>query len=139
MDRLMARVVITERGCWQWTGAKTPGGYGVIGVGKRARVVHRVAYETLVGIVPVGLELDHLCRNRACANPSHLEPVTRLENVRRGLNGPGSHRTHCIHGHEYTPENTVIKKRGTRECRACTRRYQREYWRQHRAPGKKAA
>lgn len=80
--------------------------------------VHRAAYEVLVGPVPEGLELDHLCRVRHCYNPSHLEPVTRLENMRRTMkNGPD----HCPQGHEYTPENSYVHARGDRQCRACNR------------------
>jgi hypothetical protein len=76
-----------------------------------------MAYEMLVGPVPDGLELDHLCRVPACVNPDHLEPVTHIENVRRGRSY-WAERTHCSAGHEYTRENTRITKRG-RTCRAC--------------------
>ncbi len=69
------------------------------------------------GPIPEGLELDHLCRVRHCVNPDHLEAVTHRENIRRGLGGP---RSHCINGHEFTPENTSLK-RGWQACRACSR------------------
>jgi hypothetical protein len=85
--RLWARVVATPNGCWIFTGALNAG-YGRIHAGhpgsQRLLYVHRVAYEQLVGPIPEGLDLDHLCRNRACCNPAHLEPVTRRENLLRG-------------------------------------------------------
>lgn len=75
-------------GCWEWTGARQPDGrydYGMFWDGTRAVRAHRFAYELLVGPIPVGLELDHLCRNPPCVNPAHLEPVTHAENIRRGV------------------------------------------------------
>ena len=109
--------------CWLWTAAVDPRGYGAFGGPNHRRVfAHRVAYELLKGPIPQGLELDHLCRQPSCVNPDHLEPVTHAENVRRGE--CGSHqraKTHCPHGHEYTPENTVHTKEGWRTCRTCKR------------------
>lgn len=109
-----------ENGCWNWTGAIGHWGYGNLkwdkdGKYKRA---HKLAYELVIGPIPEGLVLDHLCRNRACCNPSHLEPVTMKENLHRGLQG---NKTHCPHGHPYSPENTWIEKNGTRHCRECHR------------------
>jgi hypothetical protein len=71
--------------CWEWTAARKNGGYGSFAIGKGNVYAHRFAYEMLVGPIPEGLELDHLCRNRGCVNPDHLEPVTRQVNVLRGL------------------------------------------------------
>src|ERR1043166_7685871 len=87
-------------GCWLWTGAiKTVTGYGYIWTDKRVASAHRAAYESLVGPIPDGLQIDHRCRIRCCVNPAHLEPVTNVENQRRGLRGELT--THCPAGHEY--------------------------------------
>jgi hypothetical protein len=111
-----------DTGCWNWTGAKDRHGYGRISIRPDGtKFTHRVAYELLIGPIPQGLSLDHLCRNTSCCNPAHLEPVTHAENVRRGASGP---KTHCPRGHEYTPENTYVRTRsgkGSRECRTCQR------------------
>ena len=107
--------------CWIFTGARTDRGYGVIPVARTSVRAHRVTYEHFVGPIPAGLVLDHLCRNTSCVNPDHLEAVTQRENVLRG-NAPtaaNARKTHCIRGHEFTPENTYAKKGGGRACRRC--------------------
>jgi len=109
--------------CWEWTGAKIPGGYASLAVPGTSQVgAHRVAYELCIGPIPGGLHLDHLCRNRGCVNPKHLEPVTSRENILRGQS-PGAlnaRKTHCKQGHEFTAENTYVIQ-GGRRCRACNR------------------
>lgn len=82
-QRVWRRIEITDTGCWLFTGALVTG-YGRIGLGDTHALTHRVMYELLVGPVPEGMDLDHLCRRRACCNPRHLEPVTRRENLLRG-------------------------------------------------------
>lgn len=114
--------------CWEWQAARSDAGYGKFGVildGRRVTVyAHRWAYEDLVGLIPAGLQIDHLCRNRGCVNPAHLEPVTPQINLLRGM-APvaiGIRVNHCKHGHEWTPENSYIRRdSNTRQCRACHR------------------
>ena len=130
--RFWPKVIKTD-GCWEWIGAKTSGGYGSLWPGFK---VHRLAYELLVGSVPDGLVLDHLCRNRACVNPAHMEPVTACENVARGCGPTGRlrpPRTACKRGHPFDAENTYLWKDGARRCKTCIRTASREYQRRLRA------
>jgi hypothetical protein len=125
LARLRERLMpITECGCEVWMGAMTAGGYGVIGVGSRVFYAHRVAYELLVGPIPAGLTVDHLCRVRLCCNPRHLEPVTRGENVLRGAGfaAVNAAKTHCQNGHPLDSDNLVPAglQRGWRWCRICS-------------------
>ena len=107
-----------------WLGA-TSGGYGSFWDGHAIVRAHRFAYELLSGPVPEGLELDHLCRTRACVRPDHLEPVTAAENQIRGEGKGGlnyaSPLTHCPLGHPYDEANTHTTKQGYRQCRTCNR------------------
>jgi hypothetical protein len=116
--------------CWIWLGSKTPSGYGSFGLRKgRLTPAHRFAYELLRGAIPEGLELDHLCRNPFCCNPDHLESVSHRVNVLRGESpaAQNARRTHCPHGHPYTPENTYIRPNtGDRQCRICLRERARQ-------------
>lgn len=115
-ERLEARIIKTDH-CWFWLGSMNRDGYGMIGVttdkGRKTRLAHRVSYETFVGPIPDGKVLDHLCRNRACIRPDHLEPVLQEVNVRRGASMERG--THCGNGHEFTRANT----RWVRVCVAC--------------------
>lgn len=132
IERFEAKVVrVPESGCWIWTGCLSKSGYGKFGVGLHVKPAHRVSYETHVGPIPVGLQLDHLCRVTQCVNPHHLEPVTGAENVRRGTAAKVTRAlheavTHCPQNHEYTAENTgrseiLAGKYSVRYCRQCKR------------------
>lgn len=138
VDRWMPRLDIRENGCWEWTGSLNNGRYGRMGIGKRLYYAHRVFYAALVGEIPAGLELDHLCSNGACVNPAHLEPVDRRTNSRRGWddNRPFFYVRSpirgwdkrprpeaCPKGHPYTLANTGTRRTGKRAghiyCLAC--------------------
>jgi hypothetical protein len=118
------RRVVIDDGCWEWIGRHDSNGYGTYRLGARnqPRKAHRIGYELFVGPIPHGLTLDHLCMNKGCVRPSHLEAVTHLENVRRArvVYGP---RTHCRQGHEFTPANTATyhpkDRYSYRKCRTC--------------------
>jgi len=145
LDDLSLRSVIEGRlwekiipepnsGCWLWIGATNRTGHGQIRIGGHNRPPHRVMYEMIHGPVPAELDMDHLCRVPCCVNPTHVEPVTHLENVARGDAGKHwSDRDRCKHGHLFTPENTRWQGKA-RRCRECTKRSSNEYyWRRGRA------
>lgn len=118
-------------GCWLFAGVIQAGtGYGLIRISGRPRMAHRISYEVNIGAIPNGLTLDHLCRNRACVNPGHLEPVTAGVNVLRGI-GPSAanaRKKTCNQGHAFDEDNTSIMRRPDgrtyRRCNACHRAHQ---------------
>jgi len=125
---IQTRCQVMPSGCVEWTGTVARDGYGSAVVGIKAngqailRVAHVVVWQMWRGPVPDGLELDHLCRNRRCVNPVHLEPVTPIVNMRRGVSpfALNARKTHCKRGHEFTAESTYLTPDGRgRQCRVC--------------------
>jgi hypothetical protein len=154
-DSVWLRVEKSED-CWEWRGAMFRNGYGRFDRRgpRRICMAHRLVYEYVKGPIPEGLDLDHLCRNRRCVNPDHLEPVTRRVNLMRGetLIRANAKKTHCRNGHAFTPENlspefpgrrvclicrTANKKRTTKAYHEANREkravYMREWWRKRKA------
>ena len=120
----MAKIDERPDGCWRWTGRLDEEGYGQIRFDGANIKAHRAVYRLLIG--PINAEtLDHLCRNRACVNPVHLEPVSMRDNTMRGetIAAANAAKESCPSGHQYSPENTYVTPKGDRRCRACTREH----------------
>lgn len=128
-ERLKGRIFKDKNGCWNYTASKNPNGYGHLSAWGKVMLAHRVSYIVFRGEIPKGLFLDHLCRNRACINPSHLEIVTNRENILRGIGIPAKNyrKIQCIHGHKFDKNNTGYKPDGRRICLACKSIHNREY------------
>ena len=129
LDRLMAKVETSPSGCWEWRAAMFANGYGQFRHKGQNVKAHRIAYELLVGLIPEGLTIDHLCSNKRCVNPDHLEPVTQLENTRRAT----ARKTECASGHPWVEENIYTDRRGWNRCLVCHRDRSREDARRRRA------
>lgn len=106
--------------CWQWKLRPSSNGYGSFSVNNHPVLVHRWAYKFLVGPIPEGLTIDHLCRNRMCVRPSHLEPVTQAENNRRSIRH-AIERIKCKKGHLFT------QGKNQKHCRTCKAESSRQY------------
>jgi len=135
LERLWEKVEKSPEaeGCWLWLGATNNMGYGQIGIGgEKTVLVHRVSYEALVGPIPEGKVLDHLCRTTNCINPDHLEPVVQRENILRGKTVIAAKvaQEFCIRGHPLSGDNLdpYALQHGHRECKICLRAYQRNHW-----------
>lgn len=157
VGRFLLKVIVLDSGCWEWVAYRNPGGYGVfsaLGRNGSPALAHRWWFERSRGAIPQGADLDHLCRNRACVNPNHLEPVSRSTNARRGaglggvLRDPAlplprpKKKTHCKHGHPLSGSNAYFNGR-QRVCRECDRirsakraegrrEYMRRYYLEHK-------
>lgn len=126
-----------SNGCWLWTGNRDRQDYGLFTVDGQKVRAHRFAYELLVGEIPEGLVLDHVvCDTPPCVNPAHLDPTTSVANVMRSpraLAAINARKTHCVHGHEFTPENTYRTATGGRLCRTCSLRRSAAYYRKRKS------
>lgn len=135
LDDLFDRSIpVPVTGCWLWEGPIHPDGYGLVYSDGRTEGVHRVAVRKAGREIPIGMQVDHLCRVRCCINPTHLEVVSHAENIRRGETGLASGKTkraltHCKSGHPFIPGNYSLTPAGHRRCLICHR--QRENARYH--------
>lgn len=131
--RLAAKISVrADTGCHEWKDAKDRKGYGRIFSNGRPVSAHRTVWEIENGAIPQGLVIDHLCRNRSCVNPHHMEVVTNRENVLRGEGhtAVNARKTHCNAGHELAPDNintVTFERRGERHCKQCAARWARAY------------
>jgi len=131
IERFLSKIELSPTGCWIWTGWLKHNGYGmfdvpIAGGGRVKQQAHRISYELFVGPLIEGLTIDHvkeMCSSRACVNPFHLRQITRGDNVRAGdtLAARNLAKTHCVNGHEFTPENTYHppKRPRSRYCNIC--------------------
>jgi len=128
IERFLNKIDVSDD-CWEWKACKNNRGYGVFTIKHKNILAHRYIYEYYHGMICPDLTIDHLCRNHACVNPEHLEQVTQRENVLRGFSkqAENAKKTHCIHGHEFTEENTYIRTVGGRACRTCSLYGNRKY------------
>lgn len=125
VERFFGRVEKTES-CWNWLGGTGKGGYGIFRISSTQYYVHRVSWAIANGGTPGSLCIDHLCKNRTCVNPSHMELVTLAVNTMRGDTSSSipvinSRKTHCIRGHEFNEDNVFFDAKGSRRCRECFR------------------
>jgi hypothetical protein len=127
LEGMLGNCTVDANGCLVYSVVDLEGYPRVNYQGSRRRA-HRLFYEVFVGPIPQGLTLDHLCRNRACVNPAHLEPVLSVENVMRGMSpiAQNARKTHCKHGHPFDDPDPIPRKLGGRVCRICRARWQRE-------------
>lgn len=122
-DRIKSRSTEVPSGCWEWNLRRDRDGYGHTKVAGRSLLAHRASYDAFIGPIPAGMTLDHLCRNKCCVNPDHLEPVSNKENILRsdGITAQAARQTHCRAGHAFDAENTYYPPGGGRHCRMCNR------------------
>jgi hypothetical protein len=134
IDKFFTKFAISDREfngtpCWEWARKKNRDGYGRFIYNHKTVMAHRFAYEYFVGSIASDKEMDHLCRNRGCVNPMHLEQVTQRINALRGISpmAINARKTHCLRGHEFDKQNCRVNKYGHRHCRMCHRLRMRVY------------
>ena len=112
---------VFDDGCWEWRGSIKPNGYGYFSLWPKKVYAHRLSYELLVGPIPDGMHIDHICFNRRCVRPDHLDAVTQKVNNQRAH----AIKTHCAQGHPWIDENIATRPNGSHYCRVCNREQQR--------------
>ena len=127
IERFLAKISISDSGCWEWQGTKDTHEYGIFSINHKNLRSHRFIYEYYHGSISSILTIDHLCRNRKCVNPNHLEQVSIKINVLRGDNtcAINARKTHCNHGHPLFGDNLAIEN-GTRRCKTCHKERRKE-------------
>jgi hypothetical protein len=123
-DEFWTKVAFTQAGCWEWQRNVLRNGYGQKSFGGKMYLAHRVAWTDMNGPIPQSMTLDHLCRNRKCVRPNHLEPVSIKVNILRGngMAAKNKRQTHCHNGHLFNEVNTYVCSEGSRNCRICNRK-----------------
>ena len=121
IQKFLSKIKITSSGCWEWGKPNHNKGYGVLCYKYKRMYIHRFIYDYFYGNLKPNLQIDHLCRNRLCVNPKHLEQVTHKTNTLRGFSfsAINSRKTHCPKGHPYSGDNLCFDYRGTRRCKKC--------------------
>ncbi len=131
MERFFSKIKFNKKTwCWDWIAGTDKDGYGQFWFNKKQRKAYRVSYELFRGSLTDGLTLDHLCKNKKCCNPEHLEQVSIGINLKRAshqITTINSKKTHCHNGHEFTPENTYITPLGKRQCNECQTQRKKKY------------